>query len=486
MHPISEYFNRLTVFSATALSKDGTKLAYQSSLTGSPQVWLGQVPKGEGLLAYPKPLTTGKDEQPHVMHPHALQWVGNDKLLCLMDRHGDEQTFIRIHDFKAGTVTDIPQGEGARDYMGFVSKDHQTYFFSSNRHDLSAQGLYAYDFKSGQVEKWYGHPGQTCGWVGDQTHQGKRLFTRMTSSLSNSLHLIDPKTKAVTDVFTEPGVLISPVGFLPSKKLLVVSNYGRQFLGLATLDLKTKEIVFKERDQWDVDGASVSPDKKTMLVLRNVAGRSQLDLYTWPSLKKQKLKIPKDGVIDGFEYAESGKFAVINYNSPAQPRDFYRLDIKSRKAQQLTDNWTSKIPRKEFSMSKLVQYESEGKKIYSWLFLPKDAKKNKKTPVIVWPHGGPQWQERAQFRPIFQYFVGRGFAVWAPNPTGSTGFGKDFTLAICGQWGTADLPDMKNGIEWLKNSGFIDPKRIAIMGGSYGGYMTLRSLTKIPNTFKAA
>ncbi len=485
MFPISEYFNRLNVFPATALSKDASQLAYQSSLTGSPQIWLGQVPSGEGLLSYPKPLTTGKDEQPHVMLPSALQWVGNDKLICLMDRHGDEQTFIRIHDFKTGTVADIPVEKGARDYLGFVSKDHKTYFFGSNRGNLSSQGLYTYDFKSGKVEKWFHDPAVSSSWSGNQMYRGRRMFAKMTSTLSNSLHLIDPKTKEVTDLFDEPGTILGPVEFLPDGKLLVISNSGRQFMGLATIDLKSKALNYIERDQWDVDGAEVSPDKKSMLVLRNIAGRSRLDMYTWPRLKKMALNMPSDGVIDGFAYAESGKFAVVNYSSPTQPRDFYRLNLKTRKAQQLTDNWTSKIPKKEFSMSKLVQYKSEGKKIYSWLFLPKGAKKNKKTPVIIWPHGGPQWQERAQFRPIFQYFVGRGFAVWAPNPTGSTGFGKDFVQAICGQWGTADLPDMKNGIQWLKDSGFIDPKRIAIMGGSYGGYMTLRSMTTFPATFKA-
>src|SRR6218665_1145092 len=103
MHPIQEFFNRIVVFPSVALSPDGKKLAYMSSLTGSPQIWIGDVPK-EGLLNYPRPITNGKDLQPYAMADNCLHWAGSDVLVALMDTHGDEFTFIRLHDFKTGEI----------------------------------------------------------------------------------------------------------------------------------------------------------------------------------------------------------------------------------------------------------------------------------------------------------------------------------------------------------------------------------------------
>jgi dipeptidyl aminopeptidase/acylaminoacyl peptidase len=484
MHPISEYFNRIVVFPAFALSQDGERLAYQSSLTGSPQVWAGAVPKS-GMLSYPTPITSAKDKQPHVMHPEGLQWIGNHQLICLMDRHGDEKTFIEIHDFKSGEIKSIPEVEGAREYLGFASKDRKTYFFTSNRGNPAAQGLYSYSLKTGKVECWHQHESQSAGWCGRKFYKGQLLFARSSSTMSNSLHAIHPKTKKVTELYAGGEAHLAPIGSGRGSKLLVVTNYKRQFLSLAEFDPKTKDIHYLEPDKWDVESAELSPNRKLLLVSRNVAGCSHLELYSWPSMKRQKIASPGTGIIEGLSFSESGKYAVFGLSSPVEPRNFYRIDMKTRKIQQLTDNWVSRVPKSELAMSTLVKYDSQKRQVYSWLILPKGAKRDKSLPVIVWPHGGPQYQERAQFRPIFQYFVGRGFAIWAPNPTGSTGFGRDFCSAICGQWGTADLPDMENGLAWLKNSGWINPKRIAIMGGSYGGYMTLRSLTKFPSTFKA-
>lgn len=486
-YPISEYFSRINVYPSLDLSDDGKRFAYQTSVTGVPQIWLGAVPEKDGLMSYPKPLTTSKVEQPHalVMGTSALQFFGNDRLLAMMDSHGDEQTYIKIFDLKSGAESQIPRAKGARDYMGFTEKSGKRHFFMSNRGHLQAQGLFTYDFKSGEVEEWYHHPSQGCAWVGPNIWKGKVLFVRTVSNSANTLHAIDPKTKEVTDLFVDDRTMISPVGVMADNKILVVTTYERQFASLAWFNPKDKTFKVFGSEKWDVQDAQLSKNKKTLIVNRNVAGRSELEIYAWPSMKRQKVSFKSDGVVENIAISGSSKFAVFGYLSPQEPRNFYFLNLKTRKVHALTDNWTSKIPKSELVLPQIVKYKSGEREVHSLFFLPKGAKKNRSTPVIVWPHGGPQAQERPGFRPIFQYFVGRGFAVWAPNHTGSTGYGKDFTEAIVGQWGMADLPDMKNGIDWLKASGWIDEKRMAIMGGSYGGFMTLRTLTKMPGVFKA-
>lgn len=482
---ISDYFQRIPVFPSVAMSADGRRLAYISSITGSPQIWVGEIEGKSGLLSYPKPLTSSKTEQPHIMAT-SLQWIGNDALVCLMDRHGDEMTFIEIINLRDGSRFQIPSVEGARDYLGFVSDDFKSIYFTSNRTHPEAQGLYSFDLKTKKVKCHYHDPKQTCEWSEGIHYKGEMLFSKTTGNHSNTLHALNLKTGRIRDLSNFEAVSISPIGIEADGRILVLSNYSRQFNGLAHFDPGDQSFEFIGRDQWDVEEAQLSADHKTLISTRNIAGKSAFELYAFPSMKPKPLEFSALGVIESVSGARSGNSACFSFVSSTSPRDFYLLDIKTPSVRRLTDNWTSRVPQKDLLAPKLIQYESNRKKIYSWLFLPKGAKRDGQRPVIIWPHGGPQFQERAAFRPIIQYLASRGFAIWAPNPTGSTGFGKDFTDAISGQWGTADLPDMENGIAWLKSSGWIDEKKIAIMGGSYGGYMTLRSITRFPKVFQAA
>ncbi|MBX3022129.1 MAG: S9 family peptidase [Bdellovibrionales bacterium] len=483
-HPVSAYFNRMVVFPFPALSPDGKRVAYLSSVTGSPQIWLGSMCKG--LLEFPRPLTAGTEKQPYVLGPK-IDWAGPDRLVAVMDRHGDEATFIEVTNLKTGERYTLDDKPGTRSSFSHIGRDNNTIFLSSNRDNPVAQALYTFDMKNRRLEKWFEDSKSfSASWLGEKTFKGHRLFMLYRGAGHVSIHGIHPKTKKVIDVFHKEDGIFIPVGEWRKGKWLVVSDQGRQFSGLAIYDFKTGEFKWLGRDQWDVEFADVSPDKKHLVVSRNVAGRSEVEILTWPALKKLALKVPKDGVIDGLSFSKNGKEAVFSMQSPTETRNLYHLDLRSRKVRPLTDTWTSPVPHAALVKPELVKYESNGKSIHAWFYRPKGAKKDASLPVIVWPHGGPQFQERASIRPIFQYFVARGFAVWAPNPSGSTGYGKDFMRAIEGQWGTADLPDMQNGIAWLKSSGWIDEKRIAIMGGSYGGYMTLRSITRLPEVFKVA
>ncbi len=483
-YSVRDFMNRITIYPHSALSKDGKKLAYISNITGAPQVWVGEIQSHSSQLLFPKPVTTDKDQLPHVMAP-ALEWIGSDQLIVMLDRHGDEKTKIKMIDFKQGTQVEIPEGQG-RDYHGFVSEDKKTVFFSSNRDDLRSQGLYSFDFKKKSVTKHYVAENRWASWTITTPWKGSYFFSEGISNTSNHLKRINLKTNQVVDVYVKENTLIEPIALLPKNRLLVTTTSGREFVSLAILSLKSGELEYFQKDSWDVEFAKLSKDKKNLFVVRNVAGESSLEHYAFPSFKRMKTRFKKGGIISSVDYSEEQKTLVIGYMSPTEPKNFYRVSLKTQKIDRLTDTWCSIVPESKMVHPKTIWYKSGDAKIQSLLFLPKAAKKNGKNPIIIWPHGGPQAQERKQFRPIFQYFLSKGFAIWAPNHRGSTGYGISFCKQIERAWGTADLPDMLNGIDWLKKSGWFDPNKIAIMGGSYGGYMTLRSITKIPNTFKVA
>lgn len=478
--PISEFTNRITIYLPTALSPNGKKLAYISNITGAPQVWLGEINSKVDKLLFPTPITSEKEKSPNVFN-NSLCFINDDLLAILKDKHGDEKTFIEIHHLKTGEVEVVPAGEG-RDAINFTTKDK--IFFTSNREDGVSTGLYIYHLKTKKVEHIYTEKNASLYWYNIELKKDQYLFGKALSNTTSILKSINIKSKKVETIFDDQNSSVHPICKLSNDKLLVTSSFQRQFVSLATLNLKTKSITFVEKDKWDVNDFVTSKNNKNLFLTRNVAGKHVLEGYSLPSLKKLNIKFKSDGVITDINYSNKDKSLIIGMMSPTEPKNYYRYDIKSKKYQRLTNTWTSRIPEKNLVKPQSVYFESQGAKIQSWLFLPKT--KAKKFPVIIWPHGGPQAQERAQFRPMLQFLISKGYAIWAPNHHGSTGFGIDFANSINRNWGTKDLPDMINGINWLKKSGKIDEKNIFIMGGSYGGYMTLRSITKIPNTFRAA
>src|SRR6266487_798633 len=134
----------------------------------------------------------------------------------------------------------------------------------------------------------------------------------------------------------------------------------------------------------------------------------------------------------------------------------------------------------------LVVYPSyDETPIASFLYIPANIKPDNSHPAIIYPHGGPQWEHFNSWYPRLQYFVSHGYVVMAPNFRGSTGFGREFTESLRKDCGGGDLKDLVAATEYLKRTGYVDPDRIAIMGGSWGGYLTLIALTKTPEVWAA-
>jgi dipeptidyl aminopeptidase/acylaminoacyl peptidase len=145
------------------------------------------------------------------------------------------------------------------------------------------------------------------------------------------------------------------------------------------------------------------------------------------------------------------------------------------------------IEQKSFVEPTLIRYKTfDGRQISAWLYKP--AKKGRRGgyPVIVSVHGGPEGQERPGFSPLYQYYISRGYAVFAPNVRGSTGYGKSFTHLDDVQKREDSVKDLAAAVTWLTTKGGADAKRIGVMGGRYGGYMTLAAITLYPDLWAAA
>ena len=178
---------------------------------------------------------------------------------------------------------------------------------------------------------------------------------------------------------------------------------------------------------------------------------------------------------------------MLIFDSPQNPNDIYVYDIKKKKFKQITFSMIGGIPKNDFVIPHEIKYKSfDGLEISAYLYVPKGSKKDGRNPAIVWPHGGPEWQEKNLFNKFFQIMVNRGYIVIAPNFRGSTGYGKTFQNKIYKDWGGDEFKDVLGAYDYLINSGYADKSKIAVVGGSFGGFMTLTCVTKAPDLWKCA
>ncbi len=178
------------------------------------------------------------------------------------------------------------------------------------------------------------------------------------------------------------------------------------------------------------------------------------------------------------------RFWIIRAFSDTNPGEEYLFD---RKTGQFTFLYRPlpKVPVKELAAMQVIRYaSSDGLEIPAYLTLPKGADP-KNLPLVVFPHGGPQARDYWGFNIIHQFLANRGYAVLSPNFRGSTGFGKQFLNAGNKQWGLKMQDDLTWGVKYLVAQGIADPKRVGIMGGSYGGYAALAGLAFTPKVYAA-
>jgi dipeptidyl aminopeptidase/acylaminoacyl peptidase len=153
---------------------------------------------------------------------------------------------------------------------------------------------------------------------------------------------------------------------------------------------------------------------------------------------------------------------------------------------QITDSLVGGLHRENFVNPQLVVYPSfDQTPITAFLYVPANIKADHSHPAVVYPHGGPQWEHVNSWFPSLQYYTSHGYLVIAPNFRGSTGFGREFMESLRKDAGGGDLKDLVAAVDYLKSTGYVDPSRIAITGGSWGGYLTLMALTKYPEIWAA-
>jgi dipeptidyl aminopeptidase/acylaminoacyl peptidase len=242
--------------------------------------------------------------------------------------------------------------------------------------------------------------------------------------------------------------------------------------------------VIAGRDDAELSGFEISEDGKTAALLWNVAGEAQLSFLDLGTLKETPGPDLPGAIASGLEFSKDGQLVALTLSGANLPSDIWVLDRASNALRQITFSPHAGVQLDALVAPKLVKFKAhDGLELSGWLYRPPGA--SEPGPVVISFHGGPEAQERPSFNSTYQALLSRGISVLGPNVRGSSGFGKRFVNLDNGEKRFDGIKDIKSCVDFLVGEKIADPKRIGIMGGSYGGYMTMVGLTEYPDLFAA-
>jgi dipeptidyl aminopeptidase/acylaminoacyl peptidase len=489
---IDRYLN-IRSASGPSFSPDGRFVSFLTNVTGVSQLW--QVPVEGG---WPTQLTFTTDSvRGGFYNPR------RPELIFSMDHGGNEQTQLYRLRGVAGN-TDHGLGDGwdyedltrlpkAVHHFGGWSRDGDAFAFSANRDDTGRFDVYVQKLGDRDARLLHAGPGgyyQPVGWSPDDRHL---LVGRMESNYNQDLYVLDVDSGKARHLTPHQGdaQYQSPAWSADGKSVYCVSTAGdRDLPGLARIDLDTGKLKYVETPEHEVEVVLVSPQGRWLLWRLNVGGRSELRLRdlkndrtrTWPDMPL--------GVVTGMEFSrDDGRLALV-FDGPQHNPDVWVWDLASPRGEasrpyRLTHSGLAGIPAESFVKPALVHYKTfDGRMIPAW-FYPAPKQGDRLLPVIVYPHGGPESQTRPTFNPLFQFFQQHGYAILAPNVRGSSGYGTAYMNLDNRTKRMDSVNDLAHAVHWLRDEKMADPKRVAVYGGSYGGFMVLASVTHYPDLWAA-
>jgi dipeptidyl aminopeptidase/acylaminoacyl peptidase len=233
---------------------------------------------------------------------------------------------------------------------------------------------------------------------------------------------------------------------------------------------------------WDIDGASISFDGNFLAVITNEDGYNKLSLHASDSLKEIPLNgLPETGIVYSARFSKDSKYMALSVGDSRHTTDIWLYSIDNQTCWQLTQS-PQGVPPEELVEPELFRFTSfDGLSVPAFLYMPRKIKEGEKVPVIVHIHGGPEAQYQPSLVLLIQYFVYQGYAVIAPNVRGSTGYGKKYVALDDIEKRLDSVRDLASLHEHIKTIPQLNSEKVALMGGSYGGFMTLAGLVFYPD-----
>lgn len=417
------------------------------------------------------------------------RWAPSGDVLAIQKDQGGNE-FFQIYRLDAGKLTLLTDGK-SRNELGAWSKDGKLLAFSSTRRNGTDSDLYVIDPREPATSQLVAEvKGGGWGIAAFAPGNAKALVLNYQQVTNSDPYLLDLATKQLTPIGDlKKDIAYGGADFAPDGTLWVLSDENSDVQRLGKLDSATGRFTpVSAASRWDVDEFDISEDGRTIAYVTNEAGISRLYLFDVASGRSQQVRSLPVGIAGGLQWAPWGDLG-FTFNSAKGTADAWSLNPASGQLTRWTQSETGGLDFSGNPEAQLVEVKSfDGERVSGFLYRPDPAKFPDKRPVIVDIHGGPEGQERPGFMGPDNYLINElGIAVFLPNVRGSTGFGKRFVSLDNGPFKREDsVKDIGAFLTALKADPAIDANRMAVTGGSYGGYMCYASAIRYAADFKGA
>ncbi len=479
-YTVDQFFDNISI-SGGSFSPDETKILVSSNETGIFNVFEIDLATGE------KTQLTNSDEESYFADAY---FPNSNRFIFSFDEGGNENYTVHMMNTN-GQSKNLTPGEGARNAFLGWSRDKENMYLMSNKRDPRFMDVYKMAISELDKETPIGemmyqnNDGLNAAAI--SANERYYVLSENISNAKNKLYLVNNETGERTDITPYEGdATYSPQYFsLDNQYLYYTTNEESDFSHLARRNIETGEVEKVFETDWDVQYAYVSWNEKYRVIGINEDAKTTVIITNQETGEEVSLPEIPDGSISGVNISESETKALLTVSTSSAPSDKYLYDFETGDLKRLTNTLNPEINAEHLVEGKVVRYPSfDGLEIPAIYYQPKQASASNKVPALVLVHGGPGGQSRLGFNPMVQYYVNHGYAVIAVNNRGSSGYGKEFFHMDDKNHGDKDLKDCIAAKDFLIGTGVVDPDKIGIMGGSYGGYMVMAALAFAPEEFE--
>jgi protease II len=473
-YTIEQFMNNLSVFGGS-FSPDESKILVSSDQTGIFNAYTVDIDGKSDLQT----LTNSDDESIFVIS----FFPEDNRALYRSDDNGNEIFHIYVRN-EDGTTQELTPGENARAVFYGWAHDGKSFFYGSNQRNPQLMDVYEMKIDNFESEMIYQND-KALGYGGISDDKNYLALTKPINTNDNHLYLYDRGTGEMTEI-SEEQAAYNPADFAKDNKALYyTTDVGSEFAYLVKYEFETGEKTKILEESWDIWYAYYSHNGKYRIVGINEDGKTVVKVTDVATGEPVDFPQFANGDITSVNISRSENKVSFYLGSSASPSNLYVYDFETEKHIQLTNTLNPEINEKDLVTAEVVRFKSfDGVEIPGIFYKPKGASADNQVPAIVQVHGGPGGQSRQSYSPLTQYLVNHGYAVYAVNNRGSSGYGKTFYKMDNRQHGEGDLMDCVKAKDYMATLEYIDGEKIGIMGGSYGGFMTMAALTSQPEEFE--
>lgn len=460
----------------TSVSPDGSRVAYLHNATGTFQVYVTSTDGGEA-----RQVTNYQDSVVFAKFSPTRNVLAFGK-----SDGGNEQIQIFLLNVETEEITPLTTDTSVRNDFGGWSPDGTKICFSANKRNGTDFEVYVMDVSTKETSCIFAAEGSSYSAEGFSPSGTYVAVRHRRSNIHSDIYLHNLETGENTLITSgEERVRYSrPFWFADESSLLVVQDAGRDFLGLGKLERSSKKFSYIVAPEWDVIYTDLDPTNTRVAVVVNEGGYGVLRVYNSSSFEEESYTLP-EGSVHAATFSPDGSKLFFEMGSPQSVINIWCLDLEENVCRQLTSGFQG-VPSEDLVAPELIHYNSfDGLVIPAFVYRPQQISPDKKLPVIINIHGGPEGQYRPTLNGLTQYFAHRGFMVVAPNVRGSSGYGKNYLALDDVEKRMDSVKDIVALREYLETYSEVDTEKMVLYGGSYGGFMVLANLAFYPELWAA-